>query len=565
MRLPRSAKGSAGTGPTLGQNGTPNLARFLGVAAGALLVAGCALTPKPFTTEERWSEAQSDKEAMFADQEPITRPLTLSEAFARALKYNLDGRVKAMEEALSVNDLDLARYDLLPKVAIDGMGATRNRFDASSSESIQTRQQSLVPSTSSDINRFTGDLTLSWNILDFGVSYFNARQEAARVLIAQEERRKAVQALLQDVRRAYWRAAAAQRLTNDVKAAIRAAEGALPAARKVETEGLKSPIDSLRYQKALLDAIRQLETNEQLLAISKDELASLINLPPGEPYTIAVPSEASMRLEAMKIPVGQMESTALLFNPDIRGLSYEARISVAETRKALLKLLPGITLSADPNVDSNSFLVHHYWVAGAARVNGYLSNLLTAPIVIPQRENAEKLAVLKRQAMSMAILAKLHIAYQQYFASIKEYARVKQLSSVDQRLYTQIANRTATDVQGDLERILAQASAVDSRLRLFQSYAEAQEALGRLYSTVGVDFLHQDVETLSVAELGSAIRQTNIDLAPKADADIPRNPGSEPAWNESQAEGAGAAAGEAASAEGEGVLSVAQFQQLANQ
>ena len=400
----------------LERSGTRNLGRFLGVAAGALLVAGCALTPKPFTTEERWSEVQSDKEAMFADQEPITRPLTLNEAFARALKYNLDGRVKAMEEALSVNDLDLSRYDLLPKVAVDGMGTTRNRFDASSSESIQTRQQSLVPSTSSDLNRFTGDLTLSWNILDFGVSYFAARQEADRVLIAQEERRKAVQTLLQDVRRAYWRAAAAQRLTNDVKAAIRAAEDALPAARKVETEGLKSPIDSLRYQKALLDAICQLETNEQLLAISKDELASLINLPPGEPYTIAVPSEASMRLEAMKIPVGQMESTALLLNPDIRGLSYEARISVAETRKALLKLLPGITLSADPNVDSNSFLVHHYWVAGAARVNGYLSNLLTAPIVIPQRENAEKLAVLKRQAMSMAILAKLHIAYQQYFA-----------------------------------------------------------------------------------------------------------------------------------------------------
>ncbi len=559
MRYSQTAKGSACKASVLERSGGRNFVRFLGVAAGALLVAGCALTPKPFTTEERWSEAQSDREEMFADQEPVTRPLTLNEAFARALKYNLDGRVKAMEEALSVNDLDLSRYDLLPKVAIDGMGTTRNRFDASSSESIQTRQQSLVPSTSSDLNRFTGDLTLSWNILDFGVSYFAARQEADRVLIAQEERRKAVQTLLQDVRRAYWRAAAAQRLTNDVKAAIRAAEGALPAARKVETEGLKSPIDSLRYQKALLDAIRQLETNEQLLAVSKDELASLINVPPGEPYTIAVPNEASMRLEPMKIPVGQMESTALLLNPDIRGASYEARISVAETRKALLKLLPGISLSADPNIDSNSFLVHHYWVAGAARVNGYLSNLLTAPLVIPQRENAEKLAVLKRQAMSMAILAKLHIAYQQYFASIKEYSRVKQLSSVDQRLYTQIANRTATDVQGDLERILAQASAVDSKLRLFQSYAEAQEALGRLYSTVGVDFLHQDVETLSVAELGNAIRQTSFDLAPKANVGV----SGEPAENESEVRGAGSEAETAASAQGN--FSVAQFQQLDNQ
>ncbi|MBV9137767.1 MAG: TolC family protein [Hyphomicrobiales bacterium] len=534
MRHSQRANETADKEGVRGRNARRNLAYFLGVAAGALLVAGCALTPKPFTTEERWSEAQADREQMFADQEPVTRSVTLDEAFARALKYNLDGRVKALEEALSVNDLDLARYDLLPKVAIDGLGSTRNRFDASSSESIQTRQQSLVPSTSSDINRFTGDLTLSWSILDFGVSYFAARQEADRVLIAQEERRKAVQALLQDVRRAYWRAAAAQRLTNDVKAAIRAAEGALPAARKVETEGLKSPIDSLRYQKALLDAIRQLETNEQALAVSKDELASLINLPPGEAYTVAVPSEASMRLEPMKIPVGQMESTALLLNPDIRNASYEARISVAETRKALLKLLPGITLSADPNVDSNSFTVHHYWVAGAARLNGYLSNLLTAPLVIPERENAEKLAVLKRQAMSMAVLAKLHIAYQQYFSSIKEFDRVKQLSSVDQRLYTQIANRTATDVQGDLERILAQASAVDSKLRLFQNYAEAQEALGRLYSTLGVDFLHQDVETLSVAELGNAIKQTNIDLSAKPE--VTSDQAAASAWDQSQNE-----------------------------
>ena len=565
MRCSPRAEGCAGDEVPLGRIGPRVLARFLGVAAGVLVVSGCALSPKPFTTEERWSEIQSDREAMFADQEPVTRPLTLNEAFARALKYNLDGRVKAMEEALSVNDLDLARYDLLPKLAIDGLGSTRNRFDASSSESIQTRQQSLVPSTSSDLNRFTGDLTLSWNILDFGVSYFNARQQADRVLIAQEERRKAIQALLQDVRRAYWRAAAAQRLTNDVKAAIRAAEAALPSARKVETEGLKSPIDSLRYQKALLDAIRQLETNEQLLAVSKDELASLINIPPGEPYTIAVPSEASMRVEPMKIPVGQMENTALLLNPDIRGLSYEARISVAETRKALLKLLPGITLSADPNVDSNSFLVHHYWVAGAAHLNGYLSNLLTAPIVIPQRENAEKLAVLKREAMNMAILAKLHIAYQQYFASIKEYNRVKQLSSVDQRLYTQIANRTATDVQGDLERILAQASAVDSRLRLFQSYAEAQEALGRLYATVGVDFLHEDVETLSVAALSNAIKQTSVDLSSKTNADITRDQGAGTTSDESRNQAAPQPAGTITYAQEDEPVSVAQFQELSSQ
>ncbi|MBV8770672.1 MAG: hypothetical protein JO094_17460, partial [Hyphomicrobiales bacterium] len=94
MRYSQRANETADKEGVRGRNARRNLAYFLGVAAGALLVAGCALTPKPFTTEERWSEAQADREQMFADQEPVTRSVTLDEAFARALKYNLDGRVK---------------------------------------------------------------------------------------------------------------------------------------------------------------------------------------------------------------------------------------------------------------------------------------------------------------------------------------------------------------------------------------------------------------------------------------------------------------------------------------
>ncbi len=512
------ARGPSGNevSPVLGRRGRKRVIAGALTGIGAIFLAGCAVVPKPLTTEERRAEAQLDRQAMFADVEPLTRPLTLNEAFARALKYNLDQRVKVMEEALATNDLDLSRYDLLPKLAVDGLGSTRDRFDASSSESILTRQQSLVPSTSSDLNRLTGDLTLSWNILDFGVSYFNARQQADRVLIAQEQYRKAVQTLLQDVRRAFWRAAAAQTLDAEVKEAIHVAEATLPAAKRVETEGLKSPVDSLRYQKALLDAIRQLETNQQSLAISKDELASLINLPPGQNYTLAVPDLNSLRADPLGMRVADMESTALLLNPDLRSLSYESRISVDETHKAFLKLLPGVTLSFDPNYDSNSFAVHHYWLAGAARLNGYLSNLITAPVVIPRAEHEEKLATLKREAMSMAVLAKLYISYQQYYDTIKYFERAKQLLSVDERLYRQIANRSIIDVQGDLERVLAQASAVDSKLRLLQCYAEAQAALGRVYETLGIDLLHQQVGTLSVADITDAIRGTKVDLSGEA-------------------------------------------------
>jgi outer membrane protein, multidrug efflux system len=291
----------------------------------------------------------------------------------------------------------------------------------------------------------------------------------------------------------------------------------------VETEGLHSPVDSLRYQKALLDLIRQLESIQSVLAISKTELAQLINLPPGQPYTLAVPGD--MRINSVRIPIAQMEDAALLLNPDIRELSYQKRISVDETHKALLRLLPGITFSYDPSYDSNSFLVNHYWATGAVRIGGYLNGLLTFPSTYRRATNNEKLADLKREAMSMAVLAKLHIAYQQYLAASREFRRSQQVSDVDSRLYDQIRNRTATDVGGDLERISAQVSAVTSQLRSYQSYAEAQAALGRLYATLGIDPTPDHADMLDLSSLGAAVRHgMDQHLAPVV-------PGTDPVLN----------------------------------
>jgi len=471
----------------------------------ATMMCGCSLVPHPLTEAERAAEMQADRVAMFAGQEPLNHPLTLHEALARALRYNLDARVKVMEEALAADDLDLSRYDLLPRAGYNAAYLTRNNVEGSSSRSVTTGLQTLEPSTSTDRDRVVADLTLSWNLLDFGVSYFNARQQADRILVVDEQRRRVTQSLFQDVRRAFWRAAGAQVLNARIRSAIHEAEGALSNSRQVEKEGLRSPVDALRYQKALLDLLRQLESVQQVLAISKAELASLINLPPGQNYTLAVPH--SLAVQPLSLPMARMEETALMLNPDIREQSYLKRISVDEAHKAILKLLPSVNLSWGPNYDSNSFLVNNTWTAGAVRIGGYLNSLITAPVTIKRAENAELLVDVRREALSIAVLAKLHIAYQQYLAASRDYRRSSDLADVDQRLSQQIANRTATDVQGDLERISAEVSAVFSELRRYQAYAEAQAALGRIYATLGVDPVPGEAAVYDIAELSREIRR----------------------------------------------------------
>jgi hypothetical protein len=58
---------------------------------------------------------------------------------------------------------------------------------------------------------------LTWNILDLGVSYARAKQQANNVLIAKENQRKALQDIIREVRTAYWRAAGAERLMGRIQ------------------------------------------------------------------------------------------------------------------------------------------------------------------------------------------------------------------------------------------------------------------------------------------------------------------------------------------------------------
>jgi hypothetical protein len=184
---------------------------------------------------------------------------------------------------------------------------------------------------------------------------------------------------------------------------------------------------------------------------------------------------------------------------------------VEETHKMLARNLPGINFSYGPNYDSNSFLVNNSWNAGAVRLSANLISILSIPEQLRRGQIAEDTAITRRQALSMATLAKVHIAYQQYLAASKEYRWADQLASVDRKLYQQISNRTETDAQSELEKVSAHVSTVQSDLRRFRSYAEAQAALGRLYNAIGVDPVPDQVEALDIASLTAIIRRSASD------------------------------------------------------
>ena len=193
----------------------------------ALLLAGCSVQPKAFDANENQARSADLVVRANADQEPVTGPIDLYEAMARAIKYNLDGRVELMNLALAQRELDLSRYDMLPKLVATVDYGGRDNYSGGISKSLLTGQTSLEPSTSSEKNVVQSDLTLSWDVLDFGLSYVRAKQAADRVSIADERKRKVINRLIEDVRTAYWRAVSAERLLTQIQELERATQTAL--------------------------------------------------------------------------------------------------------------------------------------------------------------------------------------------------------------------------------------------------------------------------------------------------------------------------------------------------
>src|SRR5690349_13301043 len=117
-------------------------------------LAGCAIAPSPMDAAERDRLAAQSRERLFAGQDAPSSSVTLAEATGRSIKYYADYRLRLMEEAAAAAQLDVARFDLLPRLTTTAGYTTRNNdafgFGFSPGGTIATN-----PSASSERTRDT--------------------------------------------------------------------------------------------------------------------------------------------------------------------------------------------------------------------------------------------------------------------------------------------------------------------------------------------------------------------------------------------------------------------------
>ncbi len=518
-------KRSANTGRVAGQQANLAVRRRTGVIAlAAALLAGCAITPIPLSPQEREMLAADSHAALFAGQEPLSRPLTLEEATARAIKYQADYRQRQMEQAAAEARIDVARFDLLPRLTMNAGYTTRDN-EAFGFGFSPSGQIAANPSASTERTRDTMSLGLAWNLLDFGVSYFRARQTANETLIAAERRRKAIQTLMHDVRVAWWRAEAAQRLLPYADDLLAEIDRAIEKTRAIEVRKLLPPLQTATLRRALLDLSQQIAFRRQELAQSKVELAALVNLPPGADLQVASPG-ADREAPDLVADVDKLEALALRTRPEIPEEGYRSRISEDEARKALVSLIPGLSFDFGGNFDSNRFLVNNTWTSAGINVVFNLVKVFSVPALNRSEEAQKKLDEARRLAMAMAIVAQTRVAAVRYRLVADEFAIWDEASRDDDLIVKYLASSAQAGVDSELELIRAKARAGASRMNRDLAYAGVQASMARLFHSVGYDAVPREAEAGSVGDLARLMGARFSELesasfAPRADAPRP--------------------------------------------
>jgi len=355
------------------------------------------------------------------------------------------------------------------------------------------------------MSRKLSSVEFSWNVLDFGVSYYRAKQRADEFLIAQERKRRVIQTTIHDVRYAFLRALAAQNLAAEAETVMKQAETAITQSRAAESRGVMPVQTALAYQRALVDAVALLNTRRQELDFAKAELAALMSAPTSA-FTLADTTEQA--LNPLPTNLAVLEDTALLNRPELREEDYRRRISGDETRRQLMQAFPNLTLGLGAQYDSNRLLYNNDWIENSARISWNLLRVLSAPAVKKAGERQLEVDDARRAALSMAIMTQTRIAALRYGLARSDLDLAQKSLEVDSRVAAVAKAGVSSRAETELELVRANARAAVSKYQRAIAYANAQAAFARIQHSLGQDFELGDIAGSSVADLAKNVGAT---------------------------------------------------------
>jgi outer membrane protein TolC len=488
---------------------------FLSVA---LPLAGCAVSPKPWTEAELSKLSTVNFERVTLGQEAVSGPISLYEAMARALKYNLDYRIELMQSALRKSETVYSTAQMLPQLTSNAGYTARDSFFQTTSLDIPTGievgpgQGIHSPNLVSQDKAYNdGDVTFSWNVLDFALSYVRARQAADTYLIAQETKRKTIQHIIEDTRTAYWRAVSCDRLARKLHKLELRVKKAIGNSRATAAAGAESPLTALTYERELVKIRQTAENIQHELSLARSQLAALIDVAPGSQFAL-VDENISAPTVVLGMSAEEMVAEAIFNRPEIREVAYQTRINEAEATAALLEVLPGLKLFGGDAFNDNHFLLHNNWMSWGMAAS---ENLIKV-VQLPAKRDAidAQTAVLNQKALAvtMVVMTQVHVSRIRYRHYLEELATAKDYLKAQTELVRQLRAQQSAELIGEQTLIREEMNELVGEVQRDIAHGNVQNAASNLLVSMGLDVQARDVDlALDVGSLSSHLRHVLAD------------------------------------------------------
>ncbi|UCE59905.1 MAG: TolC family protein [Phycisphaerales bacterium] len=447
----------------------------------------------------RIMNAALDLKAYQASAPVISHPLTLDKALELADRHNIEVWIAAAESRYQHELATQSTLKMLPSLMAGTEYGERSRYDASSSQSLETGKESLEPSFSSEKRTRTFDVSATWNLLDFGISYLRARQQNNRVFIVAQRERRVRQNLVLQVTQAYWRAVAARESAGDAEKINTEVSAKLASMRGQIADKTISELDALKRETSLLERQDELRRYKREFLKAKTELGKLIGLVPGTSFTLAE-VDLDQPVDELDFDAEALEQEALQSRPELYEKDSEEAISRDEARIALARMFPSPAMFLRFDYNSNRFLVFDHWNTLGIRASW---DLLSIPQQLAHHGAMKlqtELITKRRTAIAVAILTQLHLslidyadAHEQYEFSETISLKRGQLLEAVQSQVTEGKSHGGEVLDQRMKHLKLRAKHLSARVNLMTSMARLLNTIGRERSIHTAESLHEEI------------------------------------------------------------------------
>lgn len=454
---------------------------FTGILAG--LLAGCSSSNQLFKQQDEapvmsayysdWDRAvraDVDMQNMYiGTPSQISKPVDMYMAMALALKYNYTRRLASYREKLAVGNI------------------TPN--------ALATMAENLGYENASHSSTIPSDLKTSWNLLDLSSLYYQNDFDSSNN-ITQEQTRKVVNNIMLEARTLYWKALSAQRIIPVIddmtEYLIRVVDELNARSYDLAKQG-KSPSTNLLVKKRkYLETVKQLTDLRKKFETAQAEFASLLGFYPSTEIKLAGAEYGNFPVPSMRAKLQQLEWLALTNRPELR-------VFDSNTFKDELKLV----IKDSDDIDNSDYRQNpNYYNRKWTRESNDLSMNVFEEI---RDEGLTTYNSLARQRMTHIVLNQVYLAWALYQSSIEDYYLNMGMATTSEDIAEGIT--TQEGVHKAVSQ-LESARAIIDEANAYLSYVDVQEAIGRLYASVGMDAVPLDMLSDTPSVLATQIRES---------------------------------------------------------